>query len=146
MNWLVDTNVISETKKSKESPEVMAWVSAAPLKSLFTSNLNLAELVYGAAKLTDIARRRDIETWIEQIVRPWFAERTVEIDEKTLVRWRILTRQLDGSGNPAPATDLLMAAVAFENQLGVATRDTAPFAVCGIPTINPWTGERFNGA
>jgi toxin FitB len=146
MNWLLDTNVISETKKSKKSPDVMSWVTAAPLASLFTSSLNMAELSYGAARLVDIPKRREIETWIAQIIRPWFVDRTIEINENILVRWRVLTRQLDISGKPAPAADLLIAAAAFENRLGVATRDTVPFVACGIPTLNPWTGERFNGA
>ena len=34
----------------------------------------------------------------------------------------------------------------MENNLFVATRDVAPFVACGVPTLNLWTGERFNGA
>ncbi len=41
---------------------------------------------------------------------------------------------------------MLIAAVAFENDLVVVTRDHNPFVMSGVPTLNPWTGERFNGA
>jgi hypothetical protein len=30
--------------------------------------------------------------------------------------------------------------------MGVVSRDALPFAKCGLPVFNPWTGERFNGA
>ncbi len=47
---------------------------------------------------------------------------------------------------PAPAVDLLIAAVALEHGLKVATRDTELFVGTRVPVLNPWTGERFNGA
>jgi toxin FitB len=146
MNWLLDTNLISETKKTQKSPEVMTWVNNQPLDHLFTSTMNIAELAYGAARLSNISKRREIENWIANKIRPWFDGRILEVDEDVLVRWRIITRQMDISGQPSPATDLLIAAVALQNRMGVATRDTKQFVATGVPTFNPWTGERFNGA
>jgi predicted nucleic acid-binding protein len=32
MNWLLDTNLISETKKTQKSLEVMTWVNNQPLE------------------------------------------------------------------------------------------------------------------
>lgn len=146
MNWLVDTNVISETKKRQPSENVIEWIRGRQLSQLFTSKMNLAELAYGANKVSDILKRRDLEHWIETIVRPWFAGRMFEIDENILLRWRIITRERELAREPSPGVDLLIAAVAQEHQLGIVTRDTAPFVACGLPVLNPWTGERFNGA
>ena len=146
MNWLVDTNVISETKKRLPSEPVVDWIKTSQLSQLFTSTMNLAELAYGANKVLDILKKRDLERWIETIVRPWFAGRVLEIDENVLLRWRIITRDRELAREPSPGVDLLIAAVAQEHQLGVATRDVAPFVVCGLPVLNPWTGDRYNGA
>jgi toxin FitB len=146
MNWLIDTNVISETRKPKPNVAVLGWLQTLALRQVLTSSLNIAELVSGASLVGNFSKKLDLEQWIETIVRPWFIGRIVEIDEDVLVRWRLLTRQQDRAGKPAPSPDLLIAAVAQKHRLAVATRDIAPFVDCGIPTLNPWTGERFNGA
>jgi len=146
MNWLVDTNVISETKRRRPSENVLEWIKGSQLSQLFTSKMNLAELAYGAGTVSDILKRRDLEHWIETIVRPWFAGRIFEIDENILLRWRIITRERELAREPSPGVDLLIAAVAQEHQLGIVTRDIVPFVACGLPVLNPWTGERFNGA
>ena len=146
MNWLVDTNIISETKKIKKSLQVAEWLASVPIEQLYTSTVNIAELACGVARLENIQSRRELDTWLAGIVRPWFKDRILEVDENALIRWRILTRAADQNGKPSPAMDLLIAAVAFENNMGIATRDTAPFVAAGVPTLNPLTGERFNGA
>jgi toxin FitB len=146
MNWLLDTNIISETRQNRQSPHIVNWLADIPSKQLFTSVMNIAELAYGATKLDNLARRQEIEIWIKEVVRPLFNNRIFGVDENVLVRWRTVTRQSNISGKPSPAADLLIAAVALENNLFVATRDTAPFVACGVPTLNPFTGERFNGA
>jgi predicted nucleic acid-binding protein len=146
MNWLLDTNIISETRQNRQSPNIVNWLAGIPSKQLFTSVMNIAELTYGAQKLENLARRREIETWIKLVVRPLFEDRIFGVNEKVLVTWRTITRQLNISGNPSRAADLLVAAVALENNLSIAPRDFAPFVACGLPTFNPWTGERFNGA
>jgi toxin FitB len=146
VNWLVDTNVISETRRSKRSPEAVGWLASLAVENVFTSTVNLAELVYGAKSAESISKRLDIEEWIEQIVRPLFGSRVLEVNENVLVRWRILKRMADKNQTPTPSADLLIAAVALENRINVATRDVLPYVACRVPTLNPWTGERFNGA
>ena len=146
MNWLIDTNVISESRKLRSSEAVANWIASVPLSQTFTSAMVLAELVYGAALVEDVLKRIALQKWIDDVVRVWFTGRILEIDEATLVRWRIIRQRMERMGKPAPAVDLLIAATAMERELTVATRDTAPFVACGLPVLNPWTGERFNGA
>jgi toxin FitB len=146
MNWLIDTNVISETRKLNAAAKVLVWLESLTVSQLFTSEMNMAELVYGAGKANGILQQREIIDWIDLKVRPLFAGRVVAANENTLVRWRLITRERNLAKSPAPAFDLLIAATAIENGLAVATRDVAPFVACGIPTFNPFTGERFNGA
>ena len=108
--------------------------------------MNIAELHYGALIHPDHIMRVEIASWVERSVKPWLGGRIFEIEENILVNWRILARQREQARQPAPPVDLLIAAVATTHELGVATRDVTPFVSCGLPVLNPWTGERFNGA
>jgi toxin FitB len=146
MRWLVDTNVISDIRKPKASERVREWMASADPFDLYTSDVNMAELVYGAGKADNIIRQNEILDWIESTVRPIFVGRILSINEDIFVRWRVLMRQLNKSGTPAPAVDLLVAAAAIQMDLGVATRDVAPFVATGVPVLNPFTGDRYNGA
>ena len=146
MNWLLDTNVVSETRKPKPASEVVGWIAATPLSQLYTSTINIAELIYGAHTITDILKKRVLDQWIDFTVRPWFAGRLLEVDENVLLRWRIISRERELAREPSSGVDLLMAAVALEHGMGVVTHDVAPFVACHLPVFNPWTGERFNGA
>lgn len=146
MAYLLDTNVISETRKAHKSEAVMSWLGAQRIEDLRTSTVNMSELTYGAAKLDDIIKRRTLENWIAETVRPWLHGRIVEVSENALLRWRLLIRRAQLAEQRAPEIDLLIAAVAFENTLTIATRDTKPFIGTGVPVFNPWTGEHFNGA
>jgi toxin FitB len=146
MNWLLDTNVISELRRPSPSESVLGWYRTLNAGQLHTSSLNIAELVYGAQIQKDLFKRRELMRWIDEDVRVLLSGRIHQVVENTFVRWRVISRQTELKKQQGPATDLLIAAVALENQLSVSTRDTAPFVAAGVPTLNPWTGERFNGA
>jgi predicted nucleic acid-binding protein len=116
------------------------------LDCLLTSTVNIAELRYGILNQKSVADAAQLTLWLENVVRRWFANRIVEVDEASLLRWRVLARELERQRRPAPPVDLLIAAIARENDLSVATRDVSPFVAAVLPVLNPWTGERFNGA
>jgi toxin FitB len=146
MKWLLDTNIISELRKPHPNDSVLIWYRTINVGQMYTSSLNIAELVYGAEMQKDLIKRRELLRWIDEDVRKLMAGRTREISEAILVRWRIVTRETEVKKEQGPATNLLIAAVALEHGLKVATRDVFPFIAAGVPTLNPFTGERFNGA
>lgn len=146
MKWILDTNVLSETRKLKQSKSVVSWIASIEVEAVFTTAVNIAELRYGALQNTDQLAHLEISNWIEQKIRPWFDSRILDVDETVLVNWRALSRRNQIAKLTAPPVDMLIAAIAFTFGMGVVTRDVAPFVACGIPTLNPWTGESFNGA
>lgn len=146
MNWLLDTNIISEIHKPRPNRDCLEWIGSLHLTQMHTSSLNVAELVFGAECQADMIKRRELHRWIDEDIRVWLSGRIHEVTENMFVRWRHFTREADAKRQQAPAADLLIASVAAERQLAVATRDTAPFVAAGLPTFNPFTGERFNGA
>ncbi len=144
--YLLDTNVISEMRKTSRSAEVVAWMGNQDVLQLFTSDVTMAELCFGAELVDDLVKRQKLKEWIAEIIRPWMHDRILKVTEDVLVQWRILSRHMKKVHRYSPEADMLIAAVAFKSDLVVVTRDQNPFVMCGIPTLNPWTGERFNGA
>jgi toxin FitB len=144
--YLLDTNVISEMRKTSRSAEVVAWMGKQNVLQLFTSDVTMAELCFGAELVDDLVKRQKLKEWIAEIIRPWMHGRILKVTEDVLVQWRILSRHMKKVHRYSPEADMLIAAVAFKSDLVVVTRDQSPFVMCGVPTLNPWTGERFNGA
>ena len=146
IGYLLDTNIISETRKSNRSENVMNWLTEQQVLRLYTSEVTMAELSFGAELTDDLAKRLLLKEWIAETIRPWMQGRMLRVTEDVLLRWRILSAHMKNTHRYSPEIDLLIAAVAAENDLIVVTRDQSPFVLSGIPTLNPWTGERFNGA
>jgi toxin FitB len=144
--YLLDTNVISGTRKSNRSHEVMNWLTEQAVLSLYTSELNIAELVYGSELVDDLMKRQVLKQWIAETVRSWMYNRVIKIDQDILVRWRILSSTMKKVHQYTPDADQLTAASAANYNLVIVTRDHNPFVLSGVPTLNPWTGKRFNGA
>jgi toxin FitB len=144
--YLLDTNVISEMRKTSRSAEVVAWMGKQNVLQLFTSDVTMAELCFGAELVDDLVKRQKLKEWIAEIIRPWMHGRILKVTEDVLIQWRILSRHMKKVHRYSPEADMLIAAVAFKSDLVVVTRDQSPFVMCGVPTLNPWTGERFNGA
>ncbi len=144
--YLLDTNVNSEMRRPSKPAEVVAWMGKQDVLQLSTSDLTMAELCFGAELVNDIVKRQKLKEWIAEIIRPWMHDRILKVTEDVWVQWRILSRHMKKVHRYSPEADMLIAAVAFENDLVVVTRNHNPFVMCGIPTLNPWIGERFNGA
>lgn len=143
--FLLDTNVISELRRPAPNARVAAFVAAQPEEALFVSHVTFAEIRYGIERLEDPERRAALAAWLLHTVRPLFAGRTLALTEDVIVRWRLLLEAGRRRGHTFGQLDLFIAATAAEDDLAVASRDTAPFVAAGIPVLDPWTG-RYTGA
>ena len=146
INWIVDTNIISEQNKRNPNKYGIDWLSKTPFDSVLTTEVTLAKIRYGIAIQSDPVKAAGLQIWLDQKVRQAFYGRVLIVDETVIVQWRLLSRKLQQQRKSTPPTDLLIAAVAIENSCGIATRDVEPFLATGIPIYNPFTGEGFNGA
>jgi toxin FitB len=144
--WLLDTNVISELRKSRPDAKVMSWVVSQRSESLHASEVCFAEIRAGIKAQTDSDKVKQLDIWFEETVSPMFLGRILPVSRNVLVNWLELIGRLHAGRNSAPPADVLIAATATHHAIQVATRDTGPFVACGVPVLNPWTGERFNGA
>jgi toxin FitB len=136
--WLLDTNVLSELRRPRPEPKVVAFVAARPLASLFVSVATLAELRFGIERLPDPARRAELHAWLTHRVRPLFEDRVLAIDEDVMVEWRLLVEDGRKAGHTHSQPGLLIAASARRHGLTVVSRDTAEYLRSGTAVLDPW--------
>jgi predicted nucleic acid-binding protein len=75
VNYLLDTNAISEATHKKPDTGIMEWMAAADEDSLFLSVVTITELRYGIERLPHGKRRRSLEDWVGRELSPRFEPR-----------------------------------------------------------------------
>lgn len=140
--WLLDTNILSELRRRRPEPRVVAFVSAEPLDSLYISVVTLAEIRFGIELVADAGRRAELNDWLTHTVRPMFEERVLPITEDIMLKWRLLVEDGRKAGHTFSQPDLIIAATALEHGLTVVSRDTADYERARVPVRNPWGGGR----
>jgi toxin FitB len=136
--WLLDTNVVSEIRKHRPNPKVVAFVAEQPLDLLYVSSVTLAEIRFGIELVGDANRRADLTAWLTHKVRPLFAQRVLGITEDVILKWRLLVEQGRKSGYTFSQPDLFIAATALHHGMTVVSRDTHEYERAGLPVFNPW--------
>ena len=138
--WLLDTNVVSELRKPNCDERVKEWADSRPPTSVYLSRVTIAEIRYGIERLPDDDRsRRLLEVWLDNELRPWFADRLLDVDEDVFVVWRRLVEKGRATRHTFPQPDLFIAATAVLHDLCVVTRNSADFFRTGVLVLNPWT-------
>ena len=137
--WLLDTNVVSELRKTRPAPRVKAWSEEQSPDSLFLSTVTLAEIRYGIECQPDVAFREELEVWLDEELRPWFARRILSIDEDVILEWRRMVTRGRKRSITFSQPDLFIAATAQVHALVVCTRNESDFRRAGVPVLNPWT-------
>jgi predicted nucleic acid-binding protein len=137
--WLLDTNVLSELRRPRAEPKVIAFVGTQPLDSLYISSVTLAEIRFGIELLTDAARRAALNDWLTHKVRPMFEQRILPVTEDIMFRWRLLVEGGRKAGYTFSQPDLILAATALEHGLTLVSRDTSDYERARVPVFNPWT-------
>lgn len=138
MAWLLDTNILSEIRRLKPEPKVLAFIAGRPLEQLYISTVTLAELRFGIELLSQGSRRDELNHWLTQTIRPMFDQRVLPITEDIMFRWRVLVEEGRKAGHTYSQPDLIIAATALHHGLTVVTRDRGDFEKARVPALNPW--------
>jgi predicted nucleic acid-binding protein len=139
VNFLLDTNVVSEWTKPRPDSGVVAWLADVDEDRVFVSVVTLAELRYGIERMPSGARRNRLDAWVTEELPARFEARVVPVDAEIADIWgRVMTRGKNG-GRPVGAMDAFIAATAERHHLTLVTRNVSDFDSLGIPLINPWT-------
>ncbi len=135
---ILDTNVISEPLRQTPEGQVIKWIDAQALETLYLSAITVAELRFGMASLPTGKRRDRLQESLEKQVLPLFAGRVLPFDMSASQAYGELMAKARVAGLAIGAADGYIAATAAANGMMVATRDVSPFEAAGVDTINPW--------
>ena len=139
MNFLLDTNVVSEWTKPRPDPGVVDWLADADEDRIFISVVTLAELRHGIERLAPGARRDRLDVWLTQEVPLRFEERLLDVDAETANMWGRIMARGQAVGRPPSAMDAFIAAVTLRHDMTLITRNVSDFETLGVRYLNPWS-------
>jgi toxin FitB len=131
--YLLDTNVLSETRKPRPHPAVLAWIRSVPEGSLYLAAVTLGELQEGVeiTRQQDTDQANEITGWIDLISSGF------EILPAGELIFREWARLMKGRFNPSWERGLI-AATARVHRLVVVTRYVKDFDPFGVELLNPF--------
>ena len=135
MTYLLDTNVLSETRKRQPEAGVANWIAATSADRLHVSVLTLGEIEQGIARVRgrgDQNQASALERWLRN-VQAGFGDRVLPVTPPVAAAWG---RQQ--YTQPLPVIDALIAATARVHGLTVVTRNVKDFELAGVQVLNPF--------
>ncbi|MDG4552106.1 MAG: type II toxin-antitoxin system VapC family toxin [Candidatus Contendobacter sp.] len=133
MNYLIDTNILSELLRPAPNRGVLMWAAGQPMVGI--SAVTVEEAIYG---LTRKANRRLIDGFEARIAEQCLVFPVTE----TIARCAgALRGQFSVRGIVRDQADMLIAATAQVHQLTLVTRNTRDFEGCGIGLLNPFGAD-----
>jgi predicted nucleic acid-binding protein len=134
VKFLLDTNIVSETRRRSPDPNVLTWLRRADPADLYISVLTIGEVVKGceAVGRRDPAAGQALRHWLDGL-RHLYAERLIGIDMAVAEEWgRLMALR------PLPVIDGLLAATVSVHDMTLVTRNVKDVEGTGIALVNPW--------
>jgi toxin FitB len=136
VTYLLDTNVLSETRKRQPAAGLADWIAATPPGLLHVSVLTMGEIGQGITRIRgrgDQDQASALERWLRDL-ESGFEDRVLTVTLPVAAAWGRQQR-----GQPLPVIDALIAATARVHGLTVVTRNVKDFELAGVPVLNPFT-------
>ncbi|MBF0136699.1 MAG: type II toxin-antitoxin system VapC family toxin [Magnetococcales bacterium] len=131
--YLLDTNVLSELRRPRPSPNVLAWIKTVDVSHLHISAITVGEIQKGIESIRsrDPEKANELDLWLSQVIRysPLLA---FDVDAGLL--WGKLVHSHPNHN----VEDLMIAAIAWQHGLIVVTRNTKDFLIPEIQSFNPF--------
>ena len=138
MNFLLDTNVVSEPMKVRPNPGVLAWLAQVDEDSVFLSVVTITELRYGIERLATGRRRDQLEGWLRKDLSSRFGERLLPVDLEIADACGRIVARSEVAGRPIEARDAFIAATAEVRGLALVTRNASDFEATVKDIVTPW--------
>jgi|SRR5215471_1442937 len=135
--YLLDTNVVSELRRTKPHGGVLAWLESVSDADLHLCAVTIGEIQSGVeiVRERDAAKAAEIESWLEQVVATY---NVLAMDARAFRCWaRLMHRRSDEL-----IEDAMIAATADVHNLIVVTRNVRDFEQLGARTFNPFGARR----
>lgn len=135
---VLDTNVVSELMRPAPEPKVLAWLDAQPANALWLTSVNVAELLFGLARLPDGARKRGLLASFAAMLEADFGGRVLDFDLRAATVFAEMAADRERAGHRVGLADGQIAAICREHGATLATRNVRHFADVGLDLVNPW--------
>lgn len=135
--YLLDTNVVSELRKTRPHGAVLQWLTEVEDVDLHLSAVTLAEVQKGIeiTRQQDVEKAAEIEAWLEMLARSF---NVIPMDGAAFRVWaRLMHRTSD-----ALYEDAMLAATAQVHRLTVVTGNVADFKSFGVEVLDPFKTPR----
>lgn len=132
--YLLDTNVISELRKSRPHGAVIAWRQTVHGAEVFLSSVSVGEIQSGIERTRkqDATKAAELERWLDELAG---TAQVLPMDEDCFREWaRIMAGRPDDLIYHA-----MIAATARVHSLTVVTRNERDFRHFGVKVLNPFT-------
>jgi toxin FitB len=133
VNWLLDTNSLSELTRPKPLPGLIDWLELNESESAISA-ISVGEMVAGIEKMPESKRRRSLERSLKYL-REDYAGKILDFTEGVAVEWGRLIADAHKRGRKLSVLDSQIEATAIHFGLTVVTRNRADFF---HPVFNPW--------
>jgi len=138
LNFLLDTNVVSEWVKLKPDANVVRWLANIDDDQAYLSVITFAEIRQGVSEMPGGRRRESLESWIEEDLSLRFEGRILDVDLAVAETWGVVMAESTRMGINLNITDAFIAATAKVHVVTLATRNTRHFEKLGVVLANPW--------
>jgi toxin FitB len=133
-DYLLDTNVISETARERPSANVVEWIRQRP--SLILPAVAVYELAAGIKRAPAGKRRRFLDDWFAALLASDCE--ILAFDREAALACAELEVTARHQKRVIEHRDLLILGTAKARGMGVATRNVAHFRGLGVPIYDPF--------
>ena len=138
--YLLDTNVVSELRRPRPHPAVLAWIRDVAEEDLHVCAVTVGEIQAGIeiTREQDAMKAAELDEWLGRVLDTY---QVLGVDAAAFREWaRLMHRRSD-----TLLQDAVIAAVAVVNRLTVVTRNVRDFERLGVATLDPFTYEDRRG-
>lgn len=131
--YLLDTNIVSELRKPRPNPKVVAWLQHVEDPDIHLSAVTIGEIQAGieVTRAQDPTKAGELEAWADQVADSY---NVLAMDAACFRRWaKLMHRQ-----SSTVYEDAMIAATALVHNLTVVTRNVRDFARFDVPVLNPF--------
>jgi toxin FitB len=136
---LLDTKVLSETRRPEPDRRVPEWLDRLDEDRAFISVVTLAEIRRGVALMAHGRRRDALARWLSGDLCDRFESRILIVDERAAFAWGDLMAEAKQRGRGLASMDGLIAATAIVHGLTLVTRNVQHFRGLDVKLLDPRT-------